>query len=453
MRAKLATALFVAMAFQVMTEPARACSCMSSGPACQAYWKTDAVFDATVRSIRPLDSSQPLPQLGLNFVERIVQVDVRQRWKGVETGLLEITTGPEGGGCGFPFREGGRYLVFARRGADGRLQASLCSATQLFNGSGDAADFVESLASPSPGGRVFGTVTTGQRVFDPAQPSSKRSPTETLVRLFGGGQERTTRSTGGEYEFSGLIEGPYRIELQIPDGYTTYDSSRLVQIPDRRACAEEAYSLSPAGRITGRLVGKENRGLSRVQVEVTDPDARAHPLYGLASEGSPTDADGYFEVRSLPPGRYIVGVNLKDLPNQYNPYARTVFPGGDADPQIITLSLGQIFDLGTWQMPRPLAVVKVAGLITWKDGTPAGEVYVSALDRTGNPVERARGAGGATSALDGRFVLDLREGRVYTFMARDKQPALLPVVGPRIETGPTPPAPLVLVIQRDPPRE
>jgi len=81
---------------------------------------------------------------------------------------------------------------------------------------------------------------------------------------------------------------------------------------------------------------------------------------------------------------------------------------------------------------------------------PAAGVYVGAWDQTGNPVERARGAG-PTSAKDGRFVLDLRESRVYTFMARDKS-ALLPVAGPRIEVGATPPDSILLVIQRDRPR-
>ncbi len=59
------------------------------------------------------------------------------------------------------------------------------------------------------------------------------SPTETIVRLLGGGQERTIRSTGGRYEFTGLTDGPYSVELQLPEGYTTYSPNRLAQIPNR----------------------------------------------------------------------------------------------------------------------------------------------------------------------------------------------------------------------------
>ncbi len=114
--------------------PGRCLFLRDGGPACQGYWQTDAVFDATVRGIRPLDPAQPLPMGNLIYAEKIVEVDVRQSWKGAQTGPLEIKTSSEMGACGFPFREGGRYLVFARRGPDGRLSTSTCSFTRAFDG-------------------------------------------------------------------------------------------------------------------------------------------------------------------------------------------------------------------------------------------------------------------------------------------------------------------------------
>lgn len=141
-------------------------------------------------------------------------------------------------------------------------------------------------------------------------------------------------------------------------------------------------------------------------------------------------------------------MNLEDLPSEYNPYSRTVYPSGTSEPEVITLSLGQIVDLGTWQMPAPLEVVRLQGVITWNDGSPAAGVYVGVWDRTGNPVELARGAGGATAEADGRFVLPVRKGRVYTFRVRDRQSRFVPVQAPRIEIGAGTPEPVRLVIQR-----
>jgi hypothetical protein len=293
-------------------------------------------------------------------------------------------------------------------------------------------------------------VRTRRRVFDPER-SLTEVATDTAVRLFGGGPERTARSAAGAYEFTGLPEGPYRIEIQVPEGYTTYSTSREVQLPNRRACAQENFYFSPNGRIAGRLVGPDGSGLSGVTVEVTPPDARPHPSYGLAMDGARTDGEGFFELRNLPPGRYIAGVNLKDLPSKYNPYARAVYPGAHSDPHVIELALGQAVDLGVWHMPPPLAVVRVAGILTRRDGTPVAGVFVGAWDRTGYPVESARGAGSATSGNDGRFILELRQGRVYTFTARDKQSKIVRISGPRIDTGRPVPELIRIVVLDDQP--
>jgi hypothetical protein len=447
--------LRIAFASIVLLVPAQqvdACTCVLPGPACQAYWQTDAVFDATVRSVRAGDRAEMLAGgRELPFRDRIVRLDVRQAWKGAQPGPIEVVTSAHGDSCGFDFKEGERYLVFAHfSAADGRLVASRCSLTQPFDGTGPAAEFLASLSAPPRGARVFGNVRTFLRDVNSGRSTDTR--TETLVRLLGAGRERTMTSSGGRYEFTDLPAGAYNIELQVPAGYTTDSPTRTVEIPDPRGCAEEHYSLSPAGRITGRLVGKDTRGLARVRVEVVHADARADPQLGLFTVSTMTDADGSFSIESLSPGRYIVGVNLEDRVSEYNSYARAVFPGPGSDPVVVTLSLGEAVDLGIWELPPPVPVVKAAGVVAWQDGSPAAGVYVSASDRTGNPVERGRGVGGATSGPDGRFVIELRQGRVYTFTARDKQFAL-PIALTRIQIGTASPPPIRLVIQQDRPRQ
>ena len=90
-------ALFIVVGLAGFSRPVLACSCLSSGPPCQAYWKTDAVFDATVLGISPLNPAEPLPGGDLRFAAKIVKLDVRESWKGVDTGPLEIMTSGEGG--------------------------------------------------------------------------------------------------------------------------------------------------------------------------------------------------------------------------------------------------------------------------------------------------------------------------------------------------------------------
>lgn len=39
-----------------------------------------------------------------------------------------------------------------------------------------------------------------------------------------------------------------------------------------------------------------------------------------------SDNAGDFEIRDVPPGRYLVGVNLQDLPSKFNPAERFIRP-------------------------------------------------------------------------------------------------------------------------------
>jgi hypothetical protein len=68
---------------------------------------------------------------------------------------------------------------------------------------------------------------------------------------------------------------------------------------------------------------------------------------------------------------YIVGTNLADLPSEYRPYARAIYPGG-GERTILRIGLGQAHELGTWQIPPPLPIVKITGVATWMDGTRCG---------------------------------------------------------------------------------
>ena len=412
-----------------LAAPADACSCMESGPPCQAFWKAEAVFDATVVAIAPMERavSGDLPH-----DDTLVTVDVHAGHRGATAGPLQITTYSDDAGCGYPFKTGKRYLMFARRAADGRLSVSLCSATREFDGTGPAAAFLSSLSKPATGGRVFGTVQTWLGSVD---GPTQRTPVQTRVELHGPGGVLRTSSVGGQFQFSGLSEGGYRLEVAVPDGYAGYSASREVQIADARGCAEANVSFSPAGRISGRLVDASGRPLRRLRVELTGADAKPHPDYGLSTRSTMTETDGAFVLEGVSPGRYIVGVNLNDLPNESNPYARAVYPGAGQEPHVIELTLGQAVDLGIWTIPSPLAVVAVSGVVVRPDGTPVANVYVGSWDVTGDPVARARGAGGSQTGPDGRFELKLRQGRVYTFTVRDGNGPALRIDAPRIETS------------------
>lgn len=157
-RAVTAAAVALGASLTTAASPAQACSCMPSGPVCQAYWNTDAVFDATVVRIERAAREDILGNELVTSSKRLVTLDVRHTWKGLGSGHLQVLTNEYEAACGFTFKEGVRYLVFARQGRSGELEVSLCSATREFDGTGDAAAFLASLGKPGVGGRVFGTI-------------------------------------------------------------------------------------------------------------------------------------------------------------------------------------------------------------------------------------------------------------------------------------------------------
>jgi len=57
---------------------------------------------------------------------------VAEVWKGPEQETVEVTTALSDASCGYPFREGEGYLVYASEG----LQATLCSSTKPLSGAG-----------------------------------------------------------------------------------------------------------------------------------------------------------------------------------------------------------------------------------------------------------------------------------------------------------------------------
>jgi hypothetical protein len=225
-----------------------------------------------------------------------------------------------------------------------------------------------------------------------------------------------------------------------------------VNIPDPRACAREDAWVKAAGRILGHVVGPEGKPAGSVQVEIAREDAQPDVHGELPSVGARTMADGTFEAGEIPPGRYLVGVNLRGSPTLSNRYERVLYPGGGNEGTVVTVGLGQTVDLGAFQLPSPLRVIKATGTVTWQDGSPAANLTVFAQD-LGPDGQRPAGAS-TRSGADGGFALDLLEGRTYTlttpefgprdqvklavspFRVREGMPPVLVVI-PRERRGPS----------------
>src|SRR5262249_43553844 len=101
------------------SRPALACSCGYSPEPCEAFYTHDAVFAGVVQSI----------EAGSKPYTRSVRLRVLEAFRGVDGAEVVITTGVGDGDCGYPFKVGSAYLVYAYRNNQG-LGTGLCTRTR-----------------------------------------------------------------------------------------------------------------------------------------------------------------------------------------------------------------------------------------------------------------------------------------------------------------------------------
>jgi hypothetical protein len=120
---------------------AAACTCHPvSAP--EAYWNASAVFVGRVVDVGLIDdASHRLPAIWVRF-------RVNRAYRGVPSdgAYVIVLSAARPETCGYPFREGVRYLVYADRDADGdTLRTSICSRTRPTSAAAEDLVYIESI--------------------------------------------------------------------------------------------------------------------------------------------------------------------------------------------------------------------------------------------------------------------------------------------------------------------
>lgn len=146
------------------------CSCMPSGPPCQACFQVDAVFIGTVQSSTVRKTTSDGVTDGL-FDRRLVHIAIDQISRGVQGTTADLWTGLGGGDCGFDFKVGLRYVIYASRHADGTLSTGICSRTRLVP---EAADDLASVPTSATGARLTGIIKHTEHDSDDGRENGSR---------------------------------------------------------------------------------------------------------------------------------------------------------------------------------------------------------------------------------------------------------------------------------------
>jgi len=318
---------------------ALACTCMGGGgPACQEAWRegVNSIFLGRVAKIEVTLGVMGAPDnaasMTLGGSMKVVTIEIEESYRGISGKSVQVVTAADEAACGYSFREGERYLIFAGKQGS-RLGVSLCSATRPAKYAEDDIAYLRSIPDLPPTARVFGTFKRYtydpkfKPTFEPSIMDHYRPPEEeyramaamtgTIVRVeTSDGKHETTVDNQGKWNINGLPPGPYKIEVALPKNMTLDSAFGMRGSLSSKGCWRVDLRAESNGHIRGRVsseVPLSEYYLAQVglfRAEETEID-----LIRPFGEVFPDPNTGEYDIGPLAQGRYLVAVilNNKDL--------------------------------------------------------------------------------------------------------------------------------------------
>jgi hypothetical protein len=323
---------------------AGACSCISSGPPCQAAWNADAVFAGSVRSIEV--TTEEIPG-STRILETVVHFEVDQPLLNAVEGRIDIvSTGLST--CDYRFTNGQKYLVYAWKREDGRWTTSICSRTRRLAEAAEDLHFLTTMPRSGTGARVYGRVNEwAQHPAD--EHGVDFGPLEHVTVNVRGATFSADRVTDkdGRYELTGIPLGTVSISVVTPFGFHGGDE-RKMDVKDLRGCVAADFTLRAESTAHGIVVDQSGQPVGGVSVEAVAEELAGYQPKAIHPPAT-TDNKGRFSFDRLPPGAYVFGINItKGL---YKPPSGrpTFLPGTAVATQatVFNLKPGDQTDVGT----------------------------------------------------------------------------------------------------------
>jgi hypothetical protein len=138
----------------------KACTCSFVGPPCEEYWRSQAVFAGKVIKKSTFYVEEGEGDSRHKYQQVLAPFSIEQVFKGLAGDQAEIVTGLGGGDCGYHFKDGERYVVYAiRSGRDkSRLYSSICNRIKLMAEADEDFDYFRAIPEAGTGGLVYGRV-------------------------------------------------------------------------------------------------------------------------------------------------------------------------------------------------------------------------------------------------------------------------------------------------------
>lgn len=378
----LAAVFFILFASSI----ALACSCVRSRPPCNYYGTTDAIFLGRV-----VGSAQRKTYVDENGNKTVYDVGtirflVLENYKGAPGYEVEIHSGTGGGDCGYWFLRNETYVVYAYRNKEtGALSTSICTRTSHVSDAEEDLTYLRGLKNASAdGGTLYGSLKRiiGDLEYGPAE----EGPAMAGVKVVISGEGRTIETTtnaNGEFKATGLPPGEYDAFPDLPsnlgaisnrdekDNFGRFTGRKPQKLSDH-SCAELSFIVQFNGTVSGTVLDAEGKPAKEVQLNLVPGNN------GDSERWTWTNEEGRYEFPMVQPGSYLLGFNLKWVPDKDDPYPKTYYPGVKTRSEAALITVGEGEKLKGYDMtlPQKLAERKVTVAVVWPDGSPAVGVDV-----------------------------------------------------------------------------
>ncbi len=384
-----------------------ACQCAGSLLPCEAYWNASAVFVGTVTFSTTIKTKRG----EYETTRRLVRILIDRQLRGVEDNEVEVLTGLGDGDCGYGFRLGGQYLVYAYRDKEQRLSTSSCTRTRLLSEAATDLEYVRGLTKAAPGGTIFGEV----RIYRPTQRYERNPPPVQDVSILLEGANKhfeTKTNTAGKYSISDLPPGTYKVKVDLPEGLSISNFERELTVYDR-GCAQAFFLVEPDTRLTGKVLDAHGMAAPNVLMELV-PISREGGAYRSFVR---TDKEGHYEMKMVRPGQYLLGVRIAgSAGSTYVPFPQIYYPGVSDRSQATTINIteGERVELQELVLGPRFIERTLNGIVVDSVGNPVGGATVWLKERqyadADMPYRRE-------TDTEGRFSYPVYEGIKYDLSA------------------------------------
>ena len=340
-------------------------------PPCEEYWRSEAVFAGKVVKKLTFYVEEGEGDSRYKYQQVLVRFSIEQAFKGIAGDEVEIVTGMGGGDCGFHFKDGERYVVYAiRNGRDkSRLYAGICNRIKLVAEADEDFAYFRAIPEAGTGGVVYGRVKKWTMPLSDDSSYQETYLDNIKIAIEGNGRQfETTTNKNGYYQVSGLAPGQYKVKADISDSQNSHSQSTLNVVD--RGCAARDFYLQVNGQISGRVFDEKGAPLPDIKVDIIS----AEDAKDIFPKGKWrfTDKEGRYKINWLPLGDYYLGVGLVGANGNLCPYPRVFMPDfRDAkEATIVSLKEGQKIDDQNISLPSFAPDLEFEVEVVWPNGSP-----------------------------------------------------------------------------------